>query len=53
MVGSSSEVSLSIFEDIRMDNVKDSNIRYSLSFQEIDRSKTSNYQELCIYPGRD
>ena len=50
IVGRSSEVYLSIFEDIRMENIQDNNISYSVAVQLIDQSKTSTYQELCIYP---
>ena len=53
MVGSSSELYLSIFDDIQMDTVHDNNGSYSVAVQGIDRSKTSTYQELCMYPDRE
>ena len=50
MVGRSSEVSLSKFSDIKMQNVTDNNRSYDVARQGIDRTKTGKYQELCIYP---
>ena len=51
MVGSSSEVSLSIFNDIKMESVKDKSGCYNVVIQVINRAKTITYQEICIYPG--
>ena len=53
MVGRSSEVSLSKFSDIKMQNVTDNNGSYDVARQGIDRTKTGKYQELCIYPERE
>ena len=53
MVGRSIEVSLLRFNDINVENVKDNNRCYNVAVQGIDRDKTSTYQELCIYPGRE
>ena len=53
MVGRSSEVSLSRFNDIKMENVKYNRGFYNVEMQGIDRSKTSTYQEICIYPNRE
>ena len=53
MVGRSSEVSLSKFSDIKMQNVTDNNGSYDVARQGIDRTKTGKYQELCIYPEKD
>ena len=50
MVGRSSEVSLSRFGDIKMDNVNDNNGYYDVAMQVIDRTTTKTYQEVCIYP---
>ena len=52
MVVSSNEVSLSIFEDIRMKTVQDSNWSYNVAIQAINRSKRSTFQELFICPER-
>ena len=53
MVGRSSEVSLSRFSDINMENVKDDNGCYDVAMQGIEITKTRTYQEVCIYPDRD
>ena len=53
MVGRSSELSLSRFSDIKMENVKDNNGHYYLEMQGIEIKKTRTYQEVCIYPERE
>ena len=53
MMGRSSDVTLSIFNDIRMENAHNNNVSYYVLVQRINRSKTSTYQELCIYPDRE
>ena len=53
MVSRSSEVSLSRFNDIKMKNFKDNKGCWNVAIQGINRSKTSTYQELCIYPKRE
>ena len=53
MVSRSSEVSLSRFSDINMENAKDNNGCYGVAMQGIERTKTRTYQEVCIYPERD
>ena len=53
VVGRSSEVSISRFSDIKMENIKDNNGCYNVAIQVIDRDKTIIYQELCIYPDRE
>ena len=50
MVGRSSEVTLSIFNDINTENVKDNNGFFNVSMQGINIANTSTYKELCIYP---
>ena len=52
MVVRSNEVSLSRFDDIRMETFHENNGIYSIAVQVIDISKTSTYQELYIYPER-
>ena len=52
MVHRSSEVSLSGFSDIKMENFKDNNGCYDVAIQGIDRTKNITYQEACIYPDR-
>ena len=53
MVGSSSEVSLSRFSDIKMENVKDNKGCYDVEVKLIERSNTRTYEEVCIYPERE
>ena len=53
MVGRSSEVSLSKYMDITMENITDNNNTYTVAKQGIERTKTGKYQELCIYPERE
>ena len=53
MVGRSSEVSLSKFSDIKMENVNDNNGSYDVAMQGIEKTKTRTYQELCIYPEKE
>ena len=53
MVGRSSEVSLSKFSNIKMQNVTDNNGSYDVARQGIDRTKTGKYQELFIYPEKE
>ena len=53
MVIRSSEVSLSIFNDIKMENFQDNSRYYNAAIKRIDRANTSTYQELCIYPERE
>ena len=53
MVGRSSEVPLSGFSDIKMENVKYNNRCYDVSMQGIEITKTRTYQEVCIYPERE
>ena len=48
MVGRSSEASLSKYDDIRMETVKENNIEYCDSVQGIDRTKSGTFQEICI-----
>ena len=52
MVGRSSEVSLSRFGDIKMENVKDNNGYYDVAMQGIDTTKTGTYQDIYIPPDR-
>ena len=52
MVVRSSDVSLSRFSDIKMENVKDNNGCYDVAMQGIGRTNTITYQEVCIYPER-
>ena len=49
MVGRTSEVSLSKFSNIKMENVTDNNGSYDFAMQVIVRTKTRTYQEVCIY----
>ena len=50
MVGRSSEVSLSRFGDIKMENVNDNNRSYGVAIQGNKTTTTKTYQEVCIYP---
>ena len=52
MVGRSSVMSLSIFEDIWINNVQDNNGSYSVAVQLFGHSKTITYQYIWIYPER-
>ena len=49
MVGRSNEVSLSIFEAIRMDIAQDINGSYNVAVQGINCHKTSTFQEILIF----
>ena len=53
MFGRSSEVSLSKYDDIRMETFKYNNVEYCVSVQGIYRTKTGTFQDICIYPGRE
>ena len=53
MVGSSSEILLSKYDDIIMETIKDNNGEYFFAVQGIDRTKTDNFQEICSYPERE
>ena len=53
MVGRSSEVPLSRFSDIKMENVKYNNGCYDVAMQGIEITKTRTYQEVCIFPERE
>ena len=53
MIESSSDLSLSIFDDINMETAHDNNGSYSVVVQFIDRSKTSTFRDICIYPERN
>ena len=50
MVGRSSEVSLSRFSDIKMENVIHNNGCYDVAMKGIEITNTITYQEVCIYP---
>ena len=52
MVGRWSEVSLSKYDNIIMETVKDNNGEYFVAVQGIDRTKTGTFQDICIYPER-
>ena len=47
--GSSSEVSSSKYDDIRMETVKNNNGEDFVAVQGIYREKTSTFQDVCIY----
>ena len=53
MVGRLSEVSLSKYDDIRMETVRDNTREYCVTVKGIDRTKTGTFQEICIYPKRE
>ena len=53
MFGRSSEVSLSKYDDIRMETVKYNNRDHCVAVQCIDQTKTGTFQEICIYPKRE
>ena len=53
MVISSSEVSLSRFNDIKMENFQDNITYYNVAMKGIERANTSTYQEICKYPERE
>ena len=53
MVGRSSEVSLSKYEDIIMESFKENNGEYFVAFQGIEQTKTSTFQDICIYLERE
>ena len=50
MVGSSSEVYVSRFDDIGMKNVQDNTGSYNVAVQAIELSKKITFRELCMYP---
>ena len=50
MVGWFSDVYLSRFYDINMETFCDNYRSYSVAVQGIERSTTSNFQDICIYP---
>ena len=50
MVDRSIDVSFLWFDDISMEIIHRNKVSYSVAVHGIDRSKTSNYQELCNYP---
>ena len=53
MVSRSSEVSLSKFSDIKMENVTDKNGSYDGAMQGTERTKTRTYHKVCIYPEKE
>ena len=53
VVGRSSEVLLSKYDDVRMETVKGTNREYCVAVQGIDRIKTGTFQDVCIYPEKE
>ena len=49
MVGSSSEVLISKYGNIRMENFKDNNGEYFFAVQGIDQTKTVTFQDICYF----
>ena len=52
MVGRSSELSLSKYSDSRIETVHNNNGKYFFAAQGIGQTKTSTFQDICIYIDR-